>query len=89
MRSTARHRCDDGHTSSCDRLDHRPRPDLHHAGKRWTTLVGNGDTVNIDAGVYPSDVARWQADDLVLRGIGGFAHLESNGLSFGAAKPSG
>ncbi|MBL7940235.1 MAG: T9SS type A sorting domain-containing protein, partial [Flavobacteriales bacterium] len=35
------------------------------------------------AGVYPSDVARWQADDLVLRGVGGFAHLESNGLSWG------
>lgn len=48
-----------------------------------STLVGDGDTVNILAGVYPSDVARWQADDLVLRGVGGFAHLESNGLSWG------
>ncbi len=48
-----------------------------------STLVGNGDTVDIIAGVYPSDVARWQADDLVLRGVGGFAHLESNGLSWG------
>jgi len=48
-----------------------------------STLVGNGDTVNIEAGVYPSDVARWQADNLVLRGVGGFAHLESNGLSWG------
>lgn len=49
-----------------------------------STLVGDGDTVNIAAGVYPSDVARWQADDLVLRGVGGFAHLESNGLSWGS-----
>lgn len=48
-----------------------------------STLVSDGDTVNIEAGVYPSDVARWQADDLVLRGVGGFAHLESNGLSWG------
>ncbi len=48
-----------------------------------STLVSNGDTVNIEAGVYPSDVARWQADNLVLRGVGGFAHLESNGLSWG------
>lgn len=48
-----------------------------------STLVGDGDTVNILAGVYPSDVARWQADGLVLRGVGGFAHLESNGLSWG------
>lgn len=48
-----------------------------------STLVGDGDTVNIEAGVYPSDVARWQANDLLLRGVGGFAHLESNGLSYG------
>ena len=48
-----------------------------------STLVADGDTVNIEAGVYPSDVARWTADNLVLRGIGGFAHLESNGLSWG------
>ncbi|MBP7512943.1 MAG: T9SS type A sorting domain-containing protein [Flavobacteriales bacterium] len=48
-----------------------------------STLVGDGDTVNIEAGVYPSDVARWQVDNLVLRGVGGVAHLESNGLSWG------
>lgn len=48
-----------------------------------STLVGDGDTVSIAAGVYPSDVARWQANDLLLRGVGGFAHLESNGLSWG------
>ncbi|MBK6551846.1 MAG: T9SS type A sorting domain-containing protein [Flavobacteriales bacterium] len=46
-------------------------------------LVGNGDTVNIAAGTYPSDVARWQANDLLLRGIGGMAHLESNGNAWG------
>jgi hypothetical protein len=48
-----------------------------------STLVGNGDTVNILAGEYPSDVARWQADDLVLRGVGGMVHLESNGNAWG------
>ncbi len=48
-----------------------------------STLVGDGDTVNIEAVTYPSDVARWQADDLVLRGVGGYAHMESNGLSYG------
>lgn len=48
-----------------------------------STLVQNGDTVDIDAGNYPSDVCRWQAHNLLLRGIGGFAHLESNGLSWG------
>ncbi|MBK9176822.1 MAG: T9SS type A sorting domain-containing protein [Flavobacteriales bacterium] len=49
-----------------------------------STLVSDGDTVNIAAGVYPSDVARWQADNLLLRGVGGLAHLESNGLSWGS-----
>ncbi len=59
------------------------------AGQQYTapsqvsTLVGDGDTVNIEAGVYPSDVALWTANDLVLRGIGGLAELESNGLSYG------
>jgi hypothetical protein len=48
-----------------------------------STLVQNGDTVDIDAGNYPSDVCRWQAHNLLLRGVGGFAHLESNGLSWG------
>lgn len=48
-----------------------------------STLVGDGDTVNIEAGVYPSDVARWQANDLVLRGVGGMAHMESNGMAWG------
>ena len=58
-------------------------------GQTWTmpsqvsALVSNGDTVNIAAGTYPSDVARWQADDLLLRGVGGMAHLESNGLAWG------
>ncbi|MBL7952841.1 MAG: hypothetical protein JNM62_14120 [Flavobacteriales bacterium] len=53
------------------------------APSQVSTLVSDGDTVNIDAGVYPDDVARWQANDLVLRGIGGMAHLESNGNAWG------
>ncbi len=48
-----------------------------------STLVGDGDTVDIEAGEYPSDVARWQANDLVLRGVGGMAHMESNGMAWG------
>ena len=46
-------------------------------------LVNNGDTVSIDAGVYNSDVAHWTANNLLLRGVGGFAHLKANGLSWG------
>lgn len=48
-----------------------------------STLVQNGDTVDIDAGIYPSDVCRWQADNLLLCGVGGFAYMQSNGLSYG------
>ena len=45
-----------------------------------STLVQNGDTVLIDAGLYESDVAKWTADNLVIRGVGGMAQLFSNGL---------
>lgn len=55
----------------------------HTFPSQVSTLVNDGDTVDILAGVYPGDVARWQADDLLLRGVGGMAHLESNGLSWG------
>lgn len=53
------------------------------APSQVSDLVSDGDTVDIEAGVYPGDVARWQANDLLLRGVGGLAHLESNGLSWG------
>jgi hypothetical protein len=43
------------------------------------TLVHDGDTVAIDAGTYPSDVARWTVSNLVLRGVGGMARLKANG----------
>jgi len=46
-------------------------------------LVNNGDTVSIDAGIYNSDVAHWTANNLLLRGVGGLAHLKANGLSWG------
>ncbi|HQW86352.1 MAG TPA: T9SS type A sorting domain-containing protein [Flavobacteriales bacterium] len=55
----------------------------HTLPSQVSTLVSDGDTVDIEAGVYPGDVARWQAHDLLLRGVGGFAHLESNGMSWG------
>ena len=48
-----------------------------------STLVDDGDTVSIDVGIYPSDVAHWTANNLLLRGVGGLAHLKSNGLNYG------
>ncbi len=46
-------------------------------------LVANGDTVTIAAGEYLEDVAFWKADGLLLRGEGGFAHLNANGKAAG------
>lgn len=43
-------------------------------------LVTTGDTVDIDAGEYVGDVAKWFAGNLLLRGVGvGRAHLKANG----------
>ena len=47
------------------------------------SLVKDGDIVEIDAGIYLSDVCRWTANNLIIRGIGGYAHLKSNGKSWG------
>lgn len=43
-------------------------------------LVANGDTLEIDAGLYIGNVARWTAHKLFIRSIGdGYAHLEAAG----------
>jgi hypothetical protein len=43
-------------------------------------LVGNTDTIEIDAGLYTADVATWFASHLLIRGVGGgFAHLDAAG----------
>ncbi len=47
------------------------------------TLVQNGDTVLIDAGIYTNNVARWTANNLLIRGVGGLAHLKSGGSVYG------
>lgn len=46
-------------------------------------LVSSGDTVEIDAGTYPGDVAGWTTHNLTLRGVGGMAHLQANGNAWG------
>lgn len=43
----------------------------------------DGDTVEIAAGVYPGDVAEWNADNLTIRGVGGRAHMNAKGRSLG------
>ena len=42
------------------------------------TIVRDGDTVEIDAGIYAGDVAVWRKHNLTLRGVGGYAHLRAD-----------
>ncbi len=53
------------------------------APSQVSSLVNNGDTIDIDAGIYPGDVAGWSANNLTFRGVGGMAHLQSNGKAWG------
>ncbi len=43
-------------------------------------VAKDGDTVEIDAGIYLNDYATWNQSDIRIRGLGGMAHLKSNGL---------
>lgn len=49
----------------------------HTKPSQVANLVSNGDTVAIDAGIYPADVCIWQASNLTLRGVGGYARLDA------------
>ena len=42
-------------------------------------LVNHYDTVEIDAGLYLGDVGTWTKDSLLIRGVGGLAHMRANG----------
>jgi hypothetical protein len=39
----------------------------------------DSDTIEIDAGLYAGDAATWSSDDLVIRSVGGRAHLRADG----------
>jgi hypothetical protein len=41
----------------------------------------DGDVVEVDAGLYPADVASWPQDGLVVRAVGGRAHLRADGAA--------
>ncbi|HWF45103.1 MAG TPA: right-handed parallel beta-helix repeat-containing protein, partial [Candidatus Kapabacteria bacterium] len=43
--------------------------------------VSNGDTVEIDSGLYSGDVGTWRASNLILRCTLGMAHLDAAGQS--------
>lgn len=48
-----------------------------------STLVSDGDTVEIDSGLYVMDVAKWTANNLLIRGVNGRARLDAQGKSYG------
>jgi hypothetical protein len=43
-------------------------------------LVAAGDTIEVDAGVYPDDVVVWRANNLTVRGVNGRAHVQGTKL---------
>lgn len=42
-------------------------------------VAQDGDTIRIDAGTYSGDVCAWNADNLVITGVGGRPHLVADG----------
>jgi hypothetical protein len=44
-------------------------------------IATDGAIIEIDAGVYPKDAAVWRQNNLTLRGVGGRAHLRSEGTT--------
>jgi hypothetical protein len=58
-------------------------------GKEYTlpsqlmSKVSDNDTILIDSGLYSGDVGYWKNNNLLLRGVGGYAHLEANGKAAG------
>jgi len=39
----------------------------------------DGDVIEIDAGLYKGDVCVWRRNNLIVRGVGGMAHLDAAG----------
>ena len=50
-----------------------------------SSLVGNGDTVEIDPATY-ADVCIWRANSLLLNGTGGMARLDATGMNLAEGK---
>jgi len=42
-------------------------------------VARDGDTIEIDAGIYAGDAAVWRANRLTIRGVGGRAHIRADG----------
>ncbi|MEE9355080.1 MAG: right-handed parallel beta-helix repeat-containing protein [Methylococcaceae bacterium] len=54
---------------------------VHTIPSSAAAIAQDGDTIEIEAGVYPADAAVWNANNLTIRGIGGRVHLRADGAS--------
>ncbi|WP_167736405.1 right-handed parallel beta-helix repeat-containing protein [Nocardioides sp. 1609] len=78
-----------GSVAPCAPADPAPGPRTWRVGpeRALTTpsaaaaVARDGDTVLIDAGAYPGDVATWTQDDVTLRAVGGRVRLTADGRS--------
>ena len=52
---------------------------LYKVPSQAARVAKDGSIVEIDAGLYPGDVAIWRQNDIVLRGVEGLAHLDAQG----------
>ena len=51
--------------------------------RKAAAIVKDNDTVEIDAYLYPGDVATWYANNITIRGVGGRPHLRADGANEG------
>jgi len=49
------------------------------APSQAAAVARDGDTIEIDAGLYSGDVATWTQNNLTIRGVGGRAHIDADG----------
>jgi hypothetical protein len=52
---------------------------LYQRPSEVALIAKDGDTIEIDAGAYSGDVAVWTQNNLIIRGVGGRAHIKANG----------
>ncbi len=57
-----------------------PERDLHLPSEA-AALAAPGDIVELDAGRYSGDSVLWHTDNLIVRGVGGFAHIDGTGVA--------
>ena len=67
-----------GHALAGQTLRVGPQHELRSPGAA-AKVARDGDTIEIEAGVYPGEAAVWRQSNLTIRAIGGRAHLRADG----------